>query len=140
MNGKAACACGASVAMPAETDGLNRRELACRCGRLYDLEPHKDAWLVLCVLTPEGSVPVTGFSRELRATSDVRRYWFAQPISPAGQIVVHIVFSPSLKVAEIKAADQKPARFEGVETATEARRQWLADRPKPRRTAKRRGV
>jgi len=76
------------------------------------------------VLTPEGSVPLRGFSRELRSEPDVERFWFLHPIGGA-TLPVHVVFSPALHVAEIKAADMKALRLEGVASPSEARRLWI---------------
>jgi hypothetical protein len=129
------CECGRSIALPTTREISKRRELTCHCGRLYDLEFVADKWQVNGVLTPEGSVPVSGFSRELRARPDVRRFWFLHPISPAGHLIGHVVFSPYSREAEVKAADQKARRYEEVETATEAWRRWIEQRPSDTRKA-----
>ena len=85
-------------------------------------------------LVPEGSVPVSGFSRELRMSADARRYRFAFALdgaldgAPHGgfDTPVHVVFSPSARRAEIKAADLKLHVVENVGSACEAKRRWIA--------------
>ena len=44
------------------------------------------------------------------------RYWFLHPIGGAA-LPVHVVFSPALHVAEVKAADMKALRLDGVAVA-----------------------
>jgi hypothetical protein len=82
-------------------------------------------WDLAASLTPERSVPLAGFSRELRERSDAERYWFLFPLKDV-PLPVHVVFSPSAGRAEIKAADVKAFGFEGVGSPTEARRLWIA--------------
>src|SRR5262245_21229182 len=112
------CGCGRKVRMPRSIRKPGRREAACPCGRLLELEFVGECWRVSGVLEPEGSVPVSGFSRDLRRSPDVRRYWFQHALSPSGYLIAHVVFSPSSGVAEVKAADLKAMSFEGVATAT----------------------
>jgi len=69
-------------------------------------------------------VPVEGFSRQLRLEPDVERFWFLQTIVGA-RLPVHVVFSRSSKIAEVKAADLKVVRLSGVESVSEARRLWV---------------
>ena len=52
-------------------------------------------------LRPEGSVPVSGFSRELRLAPNVERYWFSFALRGEIALPVHLVFSPGERVAEI---------------------------------------
>ena len=77
-------------------------------------------------LHPERSVPVTGFSHALRGAGDVERYRFAYPLRGEVPLPVHLVFSASERAAEIKAADLKAYRVEGVRSACEARQRWIA--------------
>jgi len=135
---RATCECGLPIDLPAPRVVSERREFACRCGRLNDLEFAGERWHVTGVLTPEGSVPVSGFSLRLREQPDVRRFWFRHPISPSGQLIGHVVFSGSSREAEVKAADMKAMRFIDVDSPTEARRRWIEhDRSGTRRTGDR---
>jgi hypothetical protein len=76
-------------------------------------------------LEPEKSVPVTGFSRELRLASDVERFWFSFELRGDVALPVHIVFSSSQRLAEVKAADLKAYRVNDVSSACEARLRWV---------------
>lgn len=92
-------------------------------------EVEKPSGLCACgqaPLIPQRSVPVSGFSRELRLAEDVERYWF--PFALRGEVAwpVHVVFSPSLERAEIKTADLKVFAIGGVSSACEAQRRWIA--------------
>ncbi len=80
----------------------------------------------LARLEPEGSVPVEGFSRELRASADVQRFRFAFPLRGDALWPVHLVYSASLGVAEVKAGDLKAYRVEGVASPCEAQARWIA--------------
>jgi hypothetical protein len=75
-------------------------------------------------LEPEKSVPVTGFSRELRLAADVERYWFSFALRGDVPLPVHLVFSPSERAAEIKAGDLKAFRVASVSSPCEARLRW----------------
>ena len=77
-------------------------------------------------LEPEGSVPVEGFSRELRGREDVQRFRFSFPLRGDAAWPVHIVFSPSERRAEVKAGDLKVYRVEDVASACEAQARWIA--------------
>jgi hypothetical protein len=77
-------------------------------------------------LEPEGSVPLSGFSRELRAAEDVERYRFSYGMRGDAAMPVHIVFSASLRAAEVKTGDMKALRFSEVRSAQEARERWIA--------------
>jgi hypothetical protein len=77
-------------------------------------------------LQPERSVPVSGFSRELRRSEDAQRFWFSFALRGEVSLPVHLVFSPGERAAEIEAADLKAWRAEGVASACEARELWLA--------------
>jgi hypothetical protein len=89
-------------------------------------------------LRPEGSVPVSGFSRELRLAPNVERYWFSFALRGEIALPVHLVFSPGERVAEIKAGDLKAYRVEDVASPCVARERWLAwwrsSRPRSTRT------
>jgi len=77
-------------------------------------------------LRAEGSVPVSGFSRELRLAPNVERYRFSFALHGEVVLPVHVVYSPSDRVAEVKAADLKVYRVEGIGSACEARDRWVA--------------
>jgi hypothetical protein len=77
-------------------------------------------------LQREKSVPVTGFSRELRLADDVERYRFSFALRGDVQMPVHIVFSRSERAAEVKAADLMVYRVSSVSSACEARERWVA--------------
>jgi hypothetical protein len=76
-------------------------------------------------LERERSVPVSGFSRELRSAEDVERWRFEFALAGAALSPVHVVFSVSLQTAEIKAGDLKAFRIADVESVEEARRRWV---------------
>lgn len=77
-------------------------------------------------LVSEGSVPVAGFSRDLRLSPDVQRYWFSYALRGEVALPVHLVFSPGTRAAEIKAADLKAYRVDGVDSPCEVRERWRA--------------
>lgn len=123
------CECGRAIlAGPGGCVG-ERRELACGCGRRWDCELGQSGWSLVASLTPEKSVPVSGFSRELREEPDVERYWFLHPLNGDVALPAHVVFSPTSRRAEVKAGDLKAYRFEDVGSAAEARRLWIARWP-----------
>jgi hypothetical protein len=76
-------------------------------------------------LVREGSVPVTGFSDELRRSPDVQRYRFDFSLRGGPQSPVHVMFSESLAVAEVKAGDMKAFRIHRVASVEEARDRWV---------------
>jgi hypothetical protein len=76
-------------------------------------------------LERERSVPVSGFSRELRAAEDAERWRFDFALAGAALRPVHVVFSASLRTAEIKAGDLKAFHVAEVESVEEARRRWV---------------
>jgi hypothetical protein len=77
-------------------------------------------------LVPERSVPVSGFSRELRNADDVERFRFDFPLQGEALWPVHIVFSLSQKTAEVKSGDLKALRLAGVDSVEDARNRWIA--------------
>jgi hypothetical protein len=77
-------------------------------------------------LEREGSVPVSGFSRELRSAPDVERFRFAFALSGEAPSPVHVVYSPSQRVAEVKMGDLKAFRLSEVASVEEARERWVA--------------
>ena len=77
-------------------------------------------------LVPEGSVPISGFSRELRNADDVERFRFDFPLQGEARWPVHIVFSSSQQTAEVKSGDLKALRLVGVSSVEEARTRWIA--------------
>ncbi len=100
-------------------------DVTCSCGRVLDLERFGETWLIRGDLVPERSVPVGGFSRELRQQLDAERWWFEIQDMARRRTIVHIVFSPGLGVAEVKPSDLKPLRLTGMTSAAEARRRWI---------------
>ncbi len=131
-----ACVCGRRLPSPSGARGRAHREVLCACGRRAVYAPSGSDWALQALLTPERSVPVGGFSRALRLEPDVERYWFLHAIGSA-TLPVHIVFSPALRVAEVKAADLKVLHLEDVVSAAEARRVWVERRESSRRRARR---
>jgi len=117
------CLCGRRF-LSLGARGGRYREIRCPCGRRAAYAPTEGRWGLEAVLTPEGSVPLRGFSRELRAEPDVERFWFLHPIG-AATLPVHVVISPARRVAEVKAADMKALRLDGVASPSEARRLWI---------------
>ncbi len=90
----------------------------------------------LLPLEPERSVPVTGFSRELRGSPDAERYRFAFALRGGTLSPMHVVYSPSQRVAEVKTGDMKAFRVADVESAEEARARfvaWWRSAPVPRK-------
>jgi len=77
-------------------------------------------------LEREGSVPVSGFSRELRSSPDATRYRFAFALRGGFDTPVHMVFSLSARRAEIKAGDLKVHVVDDAACACDARRRWIA--------------
>jgi hypothetical protein len=129
------CLCGKRFVTLESAHGHGHREVLCSCRRRAACASEGGGWVVQAVLTPEGSVPLQGFSRELRAEPDVERFWFLHSIGGA-TLPVHVVFSPALHVAEVKAADMKALRLDGVASPSEARRMWIEQR-EPSRAEKR---
>lgn len=119
------CPCGRQIPAPA-TQASSWAEVRCHCGRRLEFERNRERWILRGDLVPEGSVPVGGFSRELRLRPDTERFWFQTLDRVGRRMPVHIVFSPSAKSAEVKQGDVKPLRLSNVATPTEARRRWLA--------------
>src|SRR5262245_41065869 len=93
-------------------------------------------------LVAERSVPVAGFSVELRQADDVQRFRFCFALHGDVPTPVHIVFSPSLRRAGVKAGDLKALAIPGVESPCDAQRHWIAwwqaGRVRPRFTPPRR--
>ncbi len=77
-------------------------------------------------LEPERSVPVSGFSRELRSAPDAERFRFAFAMRGDALSPVHVVFSASQRTAEIKTGDMKAFRVTEVPSVEEARKRWVA--------------
>jgi len=77
------------------------------------------------LLEPERSVPVTGFSRELRSAPDVERFRFSFALFGDALRPVHVVFSAAQRTAEIKTGDMKVFRATEVASAEEARQRWV---------------
>lgn len=119
------CDCGKPLDFEQPTGSGAHREVRCACGRRHDVEPNAAGWSSVAQLTPERSLPVAGFSRELRHAADAERFWFSFPLRGDVALPVHILFSPSSHTAEVKAADLKARHFDGVALPTDARRRWI---------------
>jgi hypothetical protein len=76
-------------------------------------------------LVREGSVPVSGFSDELRNSPDVQRYRFDFSLRGGPESPVHVMFSESIAAAEVKTGDMKALRIHGVASVEEARDRWV---------------
>ncbi len=118
------CECGESLVLPEKGVAGDHRELRCRCGRRHDCELREAGWRAVAQLEPERSVPLSGFSKELREAPDAERFRFSFPLRGV-PLPVHILFSPSAKYAEVKSADLKVYRLNGVESPAHARRLWV---------------
>jgi hypothetical protein len=80
----------------------------------------------LSPLEPERSVPVSGFSSELRSAPDVARFRFAFALRGDAIAPVHVMYSESLRTAEIKTGDMKAFRLADVDSVEQARERWVA--------------
>ncbi len=119
------CDCGKPLEFePPAGDGAHE-EVTCACGRRHDVERKTSGWSSVAQLTPERSVPIAGFSRELRAAADAQRFWFSFPLRGDVALPVHILFSPASHTAEVKAGDLKAHHLDEVALPTDARRQWI---------------
>lgn len=125
------CLCGRRFLSLESSRGGRHGEVRCSCGRRAAYAPAADGWSLQAVLTPELSVPLRGFSRELRSEPDVERFWFLHPIGGA-TLPVHVVFSAGRRRAEVKAADMKALELEDVASPSEARGMWIEQREAPR--------
>lgn len=120
------CECGRTIEFKHAVGSGAQREVPCECRRRHDVELGATGWTVVAELTPERSVPISGFSNELRHAPDAERFWFQFALRGTVALPVHIIFSPSAKVAEVKSADLKVFHVEGVRSPTDARRRWIA--------------
>jgi hypothetical protein len=127
------CLCGKQLVQLEAGSAGRDREVPCSCGRKAVYELVGSRWTLRAILTPERSVPIEGFSRELRLLPDTERFWFLHTIENAS-LPVHVVLSPSLRIAEVKAADMKVLRLEGIASASEACRIWVERRDATRRS------
>lgn len=119
------CECGRPVEFEKPAGSGTHREIACPCGRRHDVEYGATGWVAVAQLTPERSLPLSGFSIPLRQTADAERFRFTFPLHGDAELPVHILFSRSEGRAEIKAADMKVFAVHGVRLPTDARRQWI---------------
>jgi hypothetical protein len=120
------CECGRPVEFKQAAGSGAHREVSCACRRRHDVELGASGWTVVAELTPEQSVPLSGFSTELRHAADAERFWFSYALRGGAALPVHILFSCSAKAAEVRAADLKVFHVDGVRLPTEARRRWIA--------------
>lgn len=136
------CACGRAFEWLPDDDRGEARELACACGRRYDLILGDAGWTPgPFPLIPEARQPLAGFSRELTSREDSERFFFIHAMWPRRRQPVHVVFSPSAREAEVAFGDMKPLRLAPVGSAIEARRRWAAwfdSRMRPKRPLERR--
>jgi hypothetical protein len=119
------CDCGSALEFDRAPGSSANCEVRCACGQVHDVALLATGWSVIARLTPERSVPISGFSRELRAAADAERFWFSFPLRGDVALPVHILFSRAAQTAEVKAADLKAHHFDGVDLATDARRRWI---------------
>jgi hypothetical protein len=91
-----------------------------------DLTPEERCECGQVRLVRERSVPISGFSIELRMAEDVERYRFAFALRGDFDSPVHLVFSPSLGRAEVKTGDLKVLALDAVDSPCEAQRRWIA--------------
>ena len=120
------CECGRPIEFHRVTGSGPHREVPCHCDRVHDLELGAKGWTAVAQLNPEGSVPLSGFSAELRHAPDAERYWFPYALHGEVALPVHVLLSRSARRAEVKGADLKVHAIENVELPTEARRRWIA--------------
>ena len=136
----ALCECGDTLVFPEKGVAGEPREVRCRCGRRHDCELRESGWKAVAHLDPERSVPLSGFSTELREAADAERFRFSFPLRGGVTLPVHILYSPSRKTAEVKAADLKVYRLEGVDSPAHARRPWIAWWQRARHAPRSRGA
>lgn len=84
-------------------------------------------------------MPLSGFSNDLRHAPDAERFRFAFALQGGVPFPVHILFSRARRTAEVKSADLKAYRIEGVASATQARRLWVEWWQRARRAPRSRG-
>jgi hypothetical protein len=120
------CVCGRRLEWQKTASSAEQRDLACACGRVYELEVKEAGWdLRLNPLTPEARQPLAGFSREIRLREDCLRYYFIHSIGPGHQLPVHLLYSPSAREAEVKFGDAKAFKVTAVDSPGQARRRWI---------------
>ncbi len=120
------CDCGKPLEFDEPAGSGANREVRCACGRRHDVERKSAGWSSVAQLTPERSVPIAGFSRELRCAADAERFWFSFALRGDVALPVHILLSPATQTAEVKSADLKVHHMDGVTLPTDARRRWIA--------------
>jgi hypothetical protein len=119
------CDCGQAIEFRHAAGSGSHREISCACGRRHDVELGVGGWTVVAQVTPERSLPLSGFSTALRHSPDAERFWFLFSLRGDVAMPAHILFSPSARKAEIKAGDLKVFAVDGVRLPTEARRRWI---------------
>jgi hypothetical protein len=119
------CECGREVPTPPPEAG-EHFEHACACGRRLDLARLGHGWACVAQLNPERSVPLSGFSLELRGAGDAERFWFRHSVRGEVPLPVHVLVSRSAARAEVKSGAQKVFVIDRAVTPTEARRLWVA--------------
>lgn len=85
-------------------------------------------------LEAQRSVPVSGFSSDLRGAPDVERFRFGFAFGGDTLTPVHVVYSPALRTAEVKTGHMKALRIADIGSADEARLRfaawWRSGRPR----------
>lgn len=130
------CDCGMTVEFSAGAAEKAGREVLCECGRISEWELSPSGWVKIAQLEPEERQPLAGFSEDFRSRPDTQRLRFAHRTSVGTTLPVHILFSPGLREAEVKAADMAVRRIPDVASPGEVRRRWVdwySVRPRPRR-------
>ncbi len=120
------CECGRPVEFRQAAGSGAHREVSCACGSRHDVEYGPTGWVAIARLTPERSLPLSGFSVALRLAPDAERFRFSFPLHGDAELPVHILFSRSQGRAEVKAADLKVFTVDGVGLPTDARRRWIS--------------
>ena len=126
------CVCGRLL----ELEGTDRaaEDLACLCGRRIELRRAGGFWVIAATLAPERSVPISGFSREIRLDPNAQRFYFSHSIG-GSEIPVHMIYSDSSRAAEVKAAGMKVSTLAAVNGPLDARRRWVERFEALRRTS-----
>jgi hypothetical protein len=87
-------------------------------------------------LEPEGSLPLSGFSRDLRQAPDAERFRFSFALRGEMAFPVHILYSRAARAAEVGSSDLKVYRMSDVDSPAHARSRWIEwwQKASPRRS------
>ena len=102
------CECGRDLEFQRAAGHGPHREIGCECGRRHEIEYGAAGWSAVAQLNPERSLPLSGFSRELRQSDDAERFWFSFPLHGEVSLPVHVLFSRSGRKARLKLPWTKP--------------------------------